>query len=88
MERAEQETVINFDEESEFASVYTFNGGLKRKLEKYSADFPELCRLVKDYGRGAVEYEVDKGRLSINFKKPYTEEQKERKRVNNNLHKS
>jgi len=78
--KSERETVINFDEESNLASVYTFNGKLKSKLAKFAKEFPQACKLVKNYAYGAVDYAVDKSMLSINFKKPLTEKQLKQKR--------
>lgn len=38
---AEQETVINFDNEMPIASIYTHDARLIRKLEELSAKYPE-----------------------------------------------
>ncbi len=78
MTNYEKETSINFNEAEERASVYTYNGAMKRKLAAFAAAYPELCKLTRTDKTGAVTYEVDKTRLSVNFKKPLTEEQKER----------
>lgn len=46
---AEQETVINFDNELPTASIYTHDARLRRKLEELSKQYPEQLFFV---GRG------------------------------------
>lgn len=76
MTNYEKETIINFNEAESVATVYTFNGAMKRKLANFAAAYPDLCKLVRTDKAGAVTYEVDKARLSVNFTKPLTEEQR------------
>ena len=76
MTNYEQETIINFNEAEAVATVYTYNGTMKRKLATFSAHYPELCKLTRKDKTGAVTYEIDKARLSVNFTKPLTEEQR------------
>ena len=46
---AEQETVINFNNELPTASIYTHDARLIRKLEELSAKYPEQsCISIKD----------------------------------------
>lgn len=62
----EQETVILFNEEEKTASVYTYNGKLKRKLEGLCADRPGDVRQIKDDGRGGLTFEIPKRWVKVN----------------------
>ena len=70
----EQETILLTNEEEKFWNVFTYNSSLKSKLEKYAAEFPELCTLESESSDGSVSYVVQKDRMSINLKKPLSEE--------------
>ena len=41
----EKETIILFNESEDEASIYTYNAGLKTRLEKFSREYPKFCRL-------------------------------------------
>ncbi len=65
--RYEQETIINFNEAETTASIYTYNGTLRRRLEQLAKDRPEDCRFVKSSHDGkAVEYIIPKKWLRVN----------------------
>lgn len=72
----EKETIINFNEGENEASIYTFNASLKRRLADFSRKYPLLCRLERSTPEGSVTYVMDKSRLSIRFLPPYSEERK------------
>lgn len=72
----EKETIINFNEGENEASIYTFNASLKRRLAEFSHKYPALCRLERSTTEGSVTYVMDKTRLSIRFLTPYSEGRK------------
>lgn len=72
----EKETIINFNEAENEASIYTFNASLKRRLAEFARKYPALCRLEHSTAEGSVTYVMDKPRLSIRFLPPYSEERK------------
>ena len=72
----EKETIINWNEAENLASVYTFNASLKRRLADFSRKYPLLCRLERSTPEGSVTYVLDKSRLSIRLVPPYSEERK------------
>lgn len=72
----EKETIINFNEGEDEASIYTFNASLKRRLADFSRKYPLLCRLERSTPEGSVTYVMDKSRLSIRFVPPYSEERR------------
>ena len=72
--KSEKETIILFNESEDEASIYTYNTGLKTRLEKFSRQYPQLCHLKEKNKYGGVEYLIDKSRLSIHFQSPYSEE--------------
>lgn len=73
----EKETIINFNEGEDEASIYTFNASLKRRLADFSRKYPLLCRLERSTPEGSVTYVMDKSRLSIRFVPPYSEERRD-----------
>lgn len=73
----ERETIINFNEGEDTASVYTHNSTLRRRLERLAQDRPEECRLVKTCHDGqAVEYYFPKKWLRVNPGLRLTDEQR------------
>lgn len=82
----EMETIINFNEEEQTAEIYTYNKSMKRKLEKYSKEKPNECKMVKiGNNDDSVKYSVPKKWIKIyppRKTKSLTEEEK-RKRIAN-----
>lgn len=76
MSNIERETIILFNEAEPVASVYTYNGALKRKLAGLCNTRPEEARRVKDDGQGGLTFEVPKRWIKVNAGIIYTEEQK------------
>lgn len=74
LSKYEKETIINWNESENTASIYTFNGDLKRRLAEFSRKYPQLCRLERSTNEGSVTYVMDKSRLSIRLVPPYSEE--------------
>lgn len=75
--KIEQETVILFNEAEASASVYTYNGALKRKLTGLCHTRPTEARLTKDDGRGGLTFEVPKRWIKVNASQLLTEEQRQ-----------
>lgn len=76
VKKEEREAIIVFNEADNEASVYTFNTDLKKRLAAYARRFPKLAHLGRPFPEGAVEYIIDKRRLSIRFTAPYSEERR------------
>ena len=74
LSKYEKETIINWNEAENTASIYTFNTVLKRRLAEFSRKYPQLCRLERSTIAGSVTYVMDKSRLSIRLVPPYSEE--------------
>ena len=74
LSKYEKETIINWNEAENLASIYTFNASLKRRLAEFSRKYPLLCRLERSTTEGSVTYVMDKSRLSIRLVPPYSEE--------------
>ena len=74
LSKYEKETIINWNEAQDTASIYTFNADLKRRLAEFSRKYPQLCRLEHSTPEGSVTYVMDKSRLSIRLVPPYSEE--------------
>ena len=82
MTKAEMETIVNFTEADDTASIYTSNVALKNKLERYAEKYPSLCKLTAQTNDGSRTYEVPKKRLTIMLTAPMSEERKEKLREN------
>ena len=76
LSKYEKETIINWNEVENTASIYTFNADLKRRLVEFSRKYPWLCRLERSTTEGSVTYMIDKSRLSIRLVPPYSEERR------------
>ena len=74
LSKYEKETIINWNEAENIASIYTFNAGLKRRLAEFSRKYPLLCRLEHSTVEGSVTYVMDQSRLSVRLVPPYSEE--------------
>lgn len=74
LSKYEKETIINFNEGEDIASIYTFNADLKRRLAEFSRKYPQLCRLESSTVEGSVTYVMNKSRPSIRLVPPYSEE--------------
>lgn len=82
--RYEMETILNFNEEEQTASVYTHNKALRRKLDKLAQDRAGECKLVRTSHDGkAADYTIPKGWIRIHpprVSASLTEEQKQKRR--------
>lgn len=67
----ERETIINFNEGEDTASVYTHNKALRRRLEQLAQERPEECRLFKvSHEDQAVEYYISAKRRGSSAEPP------------------
>ena len=78
LSKEEKETIVNFNEGEDVASIYTYNAGLKKRLAAFSKKYPDLCRLERTHPQGGVSYLLDKSRLSIRLLPLYSEERREK----------
>ena len=77
LSKYEKETIINWNEAENLASIYTFNAGLKKRLAIFAKKYPDFCRQEKTHEQDGVSYVLDKSRLSIRLVPPYSEERKQ-----------
>lgn len=78
LSRYEQETIINFNEEEPFASVYTHNPKMKKRLLQMARDHPSDCVFETKNQVGGMTYKVSKKLISLRM--PYSEERREKDR--------
>ena len=76
LSRYEQETVINFNEEEKTATIYTYNGRLKRKLFELCESRPEEAKHMKDDGFGRMTFEVPKKWIKVNAPRILSDKEK------------
>ena len=77
MTNSERETIITFNEADEECEVYTYNQRLINKLKKKCSSNGKLYKLIGDDGMGGLTFHVPKSLLSVNFRDPLTDEQRE-----------
>lgn len=71
LSKYEQETIINYNEGEETASVYTHNKKIRKKLEDLALKYPDKILLEQICPHGAVEFTVPKRCVSI--REPYSD---------------
>ena len=69
-------TDVYYNAKDPFAEVYTHDTNLKKRLRKYAAKYPELCKQTDDDGQGGLRFEIDKSRISIRLTAPYSQERR------------
>lgn len=72
---AEQETIINFDNELDTASVYTHDQRLKNKLAELAKKYPDRFILKAKGAHRSVTYEIPK--RCVNIRPPYSERRRQ-----------
>ena len=75
--KAEQETVINFDNELDTASVYTHDSRLIKKLRELRKQYPEQF-ILEHREHGSVTYTIPK--RCVGIRPPYSEKRREQQR--------
>lgn len=68
---AEQETIINWDNELEEATIYTFDHRLIKKLKMLTEKYPEHYVLVSRGPQHSVTYRVPK--RCVGIRPPYSD---------------
>ena len=82
LKKKQKETVFYFNEADPIAEVKTYNTELKKRLTSYAEKYPDLCRQVDDDGHGGLIFEIDKRRIGIRLTATYSDERREKARVN------
>ena len=70
--KKQKKTDVYYNAKDPFAEVYTHDTNLKKRLRKYAAKYPELCKQTDDDGQG----EIDKSRISIRLTAPYSDDRR------------
>ncbi len=69
-------TEVYYNAKDPTAEVYTHDTNLKKRLRKYAAKYPELCKRTDDDEQGGLRFEIDKMRISIRLTAPYSEDRR------------
>ena len=69
-------TDVYYNAKDPLAEVYTHDTNLKKRLRKYAAKYPELCKQTDDDGQGGLRFEIDKSRISIRLTAPYSDDRR------------
>ena len=78
--KKQKTTDVYYNAKDPLAEVYTHDTNLKKRLRKYAAKYPELCKQTDDDGQGGLRFEIDKSRISIRLTAPYSEERRKQYR--------
>ena len=74
--KKQKTTDVYYNAKDPLAEVYTHDTNLKKRLRKYAAKYPELCKQTDDDGQGGLRFEIDKSRISIRLTTPYSNNRK------------
>ena len=75
--KRQKTTCIYFDEASSIVEIQTHNTALKKRLAKYAAEYPSLCRQTDDDEQGGLTFEIDRRRFGIRLPAPYSDERRQ-----------
>lgn len=78
MKREEKETVIIFNERDDVATVSTYNGRIKKSVEKAMECGDERARVIRMDGDGSAEYVIPKNWVKVRGNRAMSEEARER----------
>ena len=67
LSRYEQETIINFNDGEEMATVYTRDPAVMRKLDALVIEFPEVYRCI---GATDIDKTYEMPKSSVTYRKP------------------
>lgn len=81
----EKETILNFNEGEEIASLYTYNQKLQKRFDALAAEFPMLVSR-KTNSCGAVTYELSKKMIVLKIQKPLSEAEQRRRSAQGKAH--
>lgn len=71
----EMETIINYDDSNDNATVYTHNLALQRKLDKFCKSHPEIYSLIKENKQwGSKTYLTKKKYITLRVPKKLSED--------------
>ena len=74
--KRQKTTCIYFDEASKTVEIQTHNTALKKRLAKYTAKYPDLCKQTDDNEQGGLTFEIDRKRFGIRLTAPYSDERR------------
>lgn len=80
--KAEKETIILFDEADASAEVYTHNTKLKNRLARAANKHPQTYVLKYQNSDGGVSYAFPKKYLTVMFREPISDTDRERCKAN------
>lgn len=76
--KAEMETIINYDQELDTASIYTHDPRMISKLRELARKYPEQFILTRKGPNRAVTYTIPK--RCVGIRPPYSEARREEQR--------
>jgi len=74
--KKQKTTDVYYNAKDPLAEVYTHDTNLKKRLRKYAAKCPELCKQTDNDGQGGLRFEIDKNRISIRLTAPYSDDRR------------
>ena len=74
--KKQKTTDVYYNAKDLLAEGYTHDTNRKKRLRKYAAQYPELCKQTADDGQGGLRFEIDKSRISVRLTAPYGEDRR------------
>ena len=74
--KRQKTTCIFFDEASKTVEIQTHNTDLKKRLTRYAAEHPDLCRQTDNDEQGGLTFEIDRRRFAVRLTAPYSDERR------------
>lgn len=75
--KRQKTTCIYFDEASKAVEIQTHNTDLKKRLTRYAAEYPDLCRQTDDDEQGGLTFEIDRRRFAVRLTASYSDERRQ-----------
>ena len=75
--KQQKTTCIFFDEAGKTVEIQTHNTAIKKRLAKYAAAYPDLCRQTGDDEQGGLAFEIDRKRFAVRLTAPYSDERRQ-----------
>lgn len=81
----EKETILNFNEGEEIASLYTYNPKLQKRFDQLAVEYPDLVSR-KTNSCGAVTYDLPKKMLILKIQRPISAAEQQRRSAYGKAH--
>ena len=82
LSKYEKETILLTSEGDDYYDIQVYDSKLKRRLTDFAANYPDLCKIIRQDSDSCIFCTVSKLRVSIRLIPPYSDERKNAAREN------